>query len=82
MAKTDKERYRQGLQKGTELGVRINALESLLEVLEYRFDSNVVKSLQPTLENIRDVTSLKQLHNVALRVQNLSDFIQDMKALN
>ncbi|MCG9128233.1 hypothetical protein JT359_11585 [Candidatus Poribacteria bacterium] len=77
---TGEERFHQGLQQGTELGARINALESLLEVLVYRFESDAVKSLRPTLENISDVARLKQLHNVALRVKNLSTFIQDMKA--
>ena len=79
---TGEERFHQGLQQGTELGVRINALESLIEVLEYRFDSNAVNSLRPTLENISDVSRLKQLLNIALRVQNLSTFIQEMDKSN
>lgn len=79
---TGEERYHQGLQQGTELGVRINALESLLQVLEYRFDPNGVKAIRPTLEKISDVSRLKQLHIVALRVQDLSMFIQDMDKSN
>ena len=79
---TGEERYHQGLQQGTELGARINALESLLQVLEYRFDSNGVRALRPTIERISDVTRLKQLLNIALRVQDLSMFIQDMDKSN
>ena len=83
---TGEERYhqglQQGLQQGTELGARINALESLLEVLEYRFDPNGVKAIRPTLEKISDISRLKQLHIVALRVQDLSMFIQDMDKSN
>ena len=48
---TGEERYQQGMRQ--------NALESLFSVLEFRFDSNTVRALQPTLETIDDVHRLK-----------------------
>lgn len=80
---TGEERYQQGLQQGlqqgTELGARQIALETLLEVLEYRFDSNTVRILRPTLETVNDAKRLKQLLNVALRAQNLEMFVQNLE---
>lgn len=86
---TGKERYQEGLQeglqkglqRGTELGVRQNALESLSNVLEYKFDSFAVRLLLPTLTDISDVNVLKRLHNIALEVQELEEFINNWKSL-
>lgn len=73
---TGKEHYELGLQQGTVLGARQTALESLFNVLEYKFDSNTVHLLRLKVENINDVHLLRQLHNAALRVEALESFIQ------
>lgn len=70
----DEERYQRGLQHGAELGARQNALEFLFGVLECKFDSNAVRLLLPSLENISDVNVLRQLLDAALRVQSLEAF--------
>ncbi len=69
---TGKEHYERGLQQG----VRQNALESLFNVLDFKFDAITVRLLQPALENINDVNVLKQLHDAALRAENLETFVQ------
>ena len=75
----DEERYQRGLQHGTELGARQNALEFLFGVLEYKFDPNAVRLLRPTLENINDISRLTELHGAALRVQSLEAFVQNLE---
>ncbi len=78
---TGKERYQEGLQKGTELGARQNALESLYNVLEHQFNSITVRMLRPLLEEIGDIQVLKQLHNKALQSQSREDFIQYLERI-
>jgi hypothetical protein len=68
---TGKEHYERGLQQG----VRQNALESLFNVLDFKFDAITVRLLQPALEKINDVNVLKQLHDVALQAESLESFI-------
>ena len=72
---TGEERYQEGLQQGA----RQNALESLFSVLDFKFDAITVRLLQPTLESINDVSVLKQLHEAALRAENLDAFVQNLK---
>lgn len=76
---TGEERYQQGLKHGTELGSRLIALEYLLKYLEHRFDTNTVRILQPTLDNINDVNRLKELHDAALKAKNLEEFVESLK---
>lgn len=78
---TGKDRYQEGLQRGTELGSRKIALESLSNVLEHRFDSFAVRLLLPTLTDISDVNVLKKLLNIALEVQELEEFINNWEPL-
>ena len=68
---TGKEHYERGVQQG----VRQNALESLFNVLDFKFDAITVRLLQPALEKINDVNVLKQLHDVALQAESLESFI-------
>ena len=79
---TGEERYQQGLQQGlqqgTELGARQIALEYLLKLLEHRFDSNTVRILRPTLDSINNVTRLRELHDAALDVHNLEEFVESL----
>ncbi|MDE0015870.1 MAG: hypothetical protein OXU51_06770 [Candidatus Poribacteria bacterium] len=70
----DEERY----QRGVQHGARQNALEFLLGVLEYKFDSNAVRLLLPSLENISDVNVLRQLLDAALRAQSLEAFVHTL----
>ena len=74
----DEERYQQGIQHGA----RQTALESLFGVLKFRFGSNTVRVLLPTLETIEDVHRLKQLHDAALRAQDLEAFIHTLDRNN
>ena len=73
------ERYQRGLQHGAELGARQNALEFLFGVLEYKFNSNAVRLLRPTLENINNISRLTELHDAALRAQSLEAFVQNLE---
>lgn len=79
---TGEERYQQGLQQGlqqgTELGARQMVLNNLLKILEHRFDSNTVRILHPTLDNIINVTRLNELHDAALTAHNLEEFVQNL----
>lgn len=78
---TGKEHYDLGVQHGTEQGARQIALESVLSVLEYRFNSITVCLFQPMLQEINDIQILKQLLNEALKAKNLEDFIQHLDTL-
>ncbi len=71
---TGKEHYERGLQQG----VRQNALESLFNVLDFKFDAITVRLLQPALEKINDINVLKQLHEVALKAESLESFVGDL----
>ena len=71
---TGEERYQQGLQQGTEQGALQTAIRSLFDVLEFRFDVRAVRSLKPTLEAIRDLQRLEQLHHEALRAETFEAF--------
>ena len=75
---TGEERYQQGLQQGTELGARQMALKNLLKILEHRFDSNTVRILHPTLDNINNVARLTELHDAALAAHNLEEFVENL----
>lgn len=70
----DEERYQRGLQHGA----RQNALEFLCGVLEYKFDSNAVRLLLPSLESISDVNVLRQLLDAALQAQSLEAFARTL----
>ncbi len=73
---TGKEHYERGYQQGVEQSARQVVLESLYSVLEYKFNSITVRMLRPLLEDVDDVQVLKQLHNAALRVEDLETFVQ------
>ena len=66
----------QGIQQGTEIGARQNALVSLFDVLEFRFDGRAVQVLRPTLESIQDLQRLQELLHEALRAENFEAFAQ------
>ena len=86
---TGKEHFERGMQQGTERGIqqgieqgeRQSTLESVLRVLEYKFNSISVRLFQPMLQEIKDVQLLKQLLNEALKAQTLEEFIQHLETI-
>ena len=71
---TGEERYQQGIQQGA----RQNALESLLRILEFRFDVRAVRALKPALESIQELQRLQELHQEALSTESLETFVHTL----
>ncbi len=69
----------EGIQKGRALGVRENALDNLLEVLDARFHEQDVVLYTPIFEAITDAQLLRQLHHTALRAPTFDDVMQTLK---
>jgi hypothetical protein len=65
---------KQGIEQGIEQGERKAAIESLLDVLDMRFQSSEVQTLKPIIESIEELQTLKQLHHEALQVSSLDEF--------
>ncbi len=61
-------------QQGIEQGARRNAIKSLFEVLEFKFDGHAVQALRPALESIQELQRLQELHHEALRAENFEAF--------
>ena len=61
-------------QQGIEQGARRNAIKSLFEVLEFKFDGRAVQALRPALESIQDLQRLQELHHEALRAETFEAF--------
>jgi len=66
--------YQYIIEQGIERGARKNALESLFDVLDVRFDASAVQAVKPTLERIDDLQRLKQLLRAALQAKSLESF--------
>jgi hypothetical protein len=60
-------------RSGMEKGMLKNARESVIEVLETRFE-NVPESITNTLNQINDLQPLKQLHKKAILIESLESF--------
>ena len=61
----------QALEQGIEQGLQ----ESILDVLELRFDPSAAQQqLVARLETIDDVQRLKQLHRAAIQMPSLEEF--------
>ncbi len=73
-----KEHYERGLQQGTEQGARQNAIKSLFEVLEFKFDGRAVQVLRPAIESIQDLQRLEKLHHEALRAETFEAFARTL----
>ena len=71
-----KEHYERGLQQGAEQGARRNAIKSLFEVLEFKFDGRAVQALRPALESTQDLQRLEELLHEALRAETFEAFAQ------
>ena len=61
-------------QQGIEQGARQNAIKSLFEVLEFKFDGRAVQALRPALESIEDLQRLQELLHEALRAETFEAF--------
>ena len=62
------------IQHFTEQGERKGTIESLLDVLDVRFQHSEVQTLKPKIESIEELQTLKQLHHEALQVSSLDEF--------
>ena len=62
------------IQHFTEQGEIKGTFESLLDVLDRRFQSSEVQELRPTLESIKELQTLKHLLGEAVEVGNLDEF--------
>ncbi len=65
---------KQGIEQGIEQGERKASIESLLDVLEVRFQSSEAQTLKPKIESIEELQTLKQLLREALQVSSLDEF--------
>jgi len=60
-------------RSGIEKGTLKTAKESVIEVLETRFNE-IPDSMANTLNNINDINRLKQLHKQAILIESLASF--------
>ena len=70
---------RKGRVEGFEQGERKNTIESILELLNIRFQDSTTETLETTIEGIDDLTRLKQLRRAAAQVQTLAAFIRTLE---
>lgn len=70
---------KEGIEQGIEKGAKEIAIEIILLVLDTRFQADTAEILRPGLESIDDIPRLKLLLRMAMEVQNLEDFIRDIK---
>ena len=63
---------RQGIEQGLEQGLQ----ESILSVLEIRFDLSVSHPLADRIDGVDDVQRLKVLLRLAVQVSSLDEFSQ------
>ena len=61
-------------EQGIKQGERKGVLESLINILEFRFPPDEVQPLKPILESIEELQQLKQLRYHALQVSSLDEF--------
>ena len=62
------------IQHFTEQGERKGTIESLLDVLEVRFQSSEVQTLNPIIESIEELPHLRELLREAVQVSSLDEF--------
>lgn len=63
---------RQGIEQGIEQGLR----ESILAVLEIRFDLSASHPLAARITAVDDARRLKALHRAAVQVSSVKAFVQ------
>ncbi len=64
-----------GLEKGEQIGILKAAKESIITVLETRFE-NVPDNILNAVNKINDIQELKQLHKSAILIDSLESFIE------
>ncbi len=69
----------EGRQEGRHLGGKAFAIEHILEVLNERFQVNVVAMLTPALEAIDDLDVFKGLLRSASAAEHLEDFVRTLE---
>ena len=69
----------EGIQAGIQEGTLRSARESVLEVLEVRFNE-VPPALRTLINQIEDISRLKQLHISAISINSLADFQEIMES--
>ena len=68
----------QGVEQGIEQGRREASVDSILQLLDVRFDANAGPILKPALEAIEDLQRLKHLLREAAETESLEAFISDL----
>ena len=69
-----KQGIEQGIEQGIKQGERKAAIESLLDVLDVRFQSSEVQTLNPIIESIEELPHLRELLREAVQVPSLDEF--------
>ena len=73
--------YLEGIEKGIEKGLVLEAQESVIEALEERFGF-VDESLKNDIKAIQSRDALKRLHRLAVRAESLEAFWAEYSRLN
>lgn len=69
----------QGIQQGKELGAKAGTIQSILDLLDKRFEMSTAPILTPLLEPIDDLQLLRQLFQEALDVEHLENYIRSVQ---
>ena len=64
----------QGIEQGIEQGERKYAIETILEIIDVRFQVRPPRIINSAIESIDDLSRLKALHRAALQVESLEAF--------
>ncbi|WP_198525074.1 hypothetical protein [Kamptonema formosum] len=64
-----------GIERGIQRGIQQNARESVIEILEMRFEE-VPAQLREAINRIEDAAKLKQLHRQAVTIESVPEFQQ------
>ena len=69
----------QGIEQGRKLGIKESAIQSILDVLDQRFEMSTELVLTPLLEPINDIQQLRQFLREAIEVEHLENFIRSVQ---
>lgn len=67
--------YEMIIERGMKQGIKDSTIESILVLLDRRFEINTAPVLTPLLDPIDDLQKLKHLFQEAIIVEHLEDFI-------
>lgn len=68
--------YQMIIERGKQQGAKENAIESILDFLNRRFNVSIAQTLTPSLEAIDDLQHLRQLLHEAAEAERLENFMQ------